>query len=295
MEPPPLPVLPPPSLRVLALHWLQEDTSPFDPASSLSGDGGRGLARAQLVSKSAGVLAGLPFAEAVFRELGCELRALLPEGSALPGARTAVAELRGPAWGLLYGERVALNCLGRCSGVATMATAARGVARARGWHGLVAGTRKTTPGFRLAEKYALAVGGADAHRWGLDGLLLVKDNHVALHGGSMEELVGAARAAAGFWRRVSIEVGSEGAAVAAAAAGADIVLMDNFSPQALHKAAAAVKASRPHVVVEASGGITLDSLPHFLGPHIDVVSMGCLTHSAPALDFALKVLPHSEQ
>uniref|UniRef100_A0A8V5GV28 Nicotinate-nucleotide pyrophosphorylase [carboxylating] n=2 Tax=Melopsittacus undulatus TaxID=13146 RepID=A0A8V5GV28_MELUD len=273
-------------------HWLQEDSTPFDPTSALSG---QAPARAQLLSKASGVLAGLPFAEAVFRELRCHFRPLLPEGSALTGSRSVVAELYGPAWGLLAGERPALNCLGRCSGVASMAAAANGVARQQGWTGLVAGTRKTTPGFRLAEKYALMVGGAQEHRWGTDALLLVKDNHVVLHGGGVEELVSAARSAAGFWRRVSIEVSSEAAAVAAAAAGADIVLMDNFSPEALHKAAAAVKASWPHVLVEASGGITLSSLPHFLGPHIDVVSMGCLTHSAPALDFALKVLPHSEQ
>lgn len=231
----------------------------------------------------------------MFRELGCELRPLLPEGSRLPAARTVVAELQGPACGLLYGERVALNCLGRCSGIATMATAARELARQQAWPGLVAGTRKTTPGFRLAEKYALEVGGADAHRWGLHELLLVKDNHVAALGGNVEEVLGAARGAAGFWRRVSIECSSLGAAVAAAAAGADIVLLDNLPPQALHEAAAAVKAVGPHVVVEASGGITLETLPHVLGPHIDVVSMGCLTHGAAALDFALKLLPGGEQ
>uniref|UniRef100_A0A8B9F7P2 Nicotinate-nucleotide pyrophosphorylase [carboxylating] n=1 Tax=Amazona collaria TaxID=241587 RepID=A0A8B9F7P2_9PSIT len=275
-RPPPLPVLPSPTLRHLARHWLQEDAGTFDPASALAGTG---VARAQLLCKSRGVLAGLPFADAVFQELGCEFRALLPEGSRLPAGRTVVAEVRGPAPALLYGERVALNCLGRCSGVATMATAAREVARQQGWSGLVAGTRKTTPGFRLAEKYALRVGGADPHRAGLDGLLLVKDNHVALYGGSMEELVGAARAAAGFCRRLSIECRSEAEAFAAA----------------LHAAAAALKASWPRLVVEVSGGVTVEALPHFLGPHIDVVSMGALTHSAPALDFALKVLPPGGQ
>ncbi|KAM9510556.1 nicotinate-nucleotide pyrophosphorylase [carboxylating] [Guaruba guarouba] len=292
MERPPLPALPSPTLRSLARHWLQEDAATSDPAWALLGPG---PVAAELLCRSGGTLAGLPFAAAVFQELGCAFRALLPEGSRLSPGRTAVAEVRGAAAALLHGERAALNCLGRCSGVATMATAAREVARQQGWTGLVAGTRKTTPGFRLAEKYALAVGGAEPHRFALDGLLLVKDNHVELFEGGMEELVSAARTAAGFWRRVSVECRSEAEAIAAANAGADIVLLDNFSPEALHAAAAALKASRPHVVVEVSGGITLEALPHFLGPHIDVVSMGCLTHSAPALDFALKVLPHSAQ
>ncbi|KAM6188340.1 LOW QUALITY PROTEIN: nicotinate-nucleotide pyrophosphorylase [carboxylating]-like [Sarcoramphus papa] len=262
-------LLPPYKLRALARAWLEEDAPAPDPASLTVG---RAPRRAELLCKSEGVLAGAPFAEAAWVETGCRVSWRVREGSPLPAGRTVVAEVEGPGAGLLLAERVALNCLGRCSGVATAAARAVTVARGTGWSGTVAGTRKTTPGFRLAEKYALAVGGADPHRYGLGGLLLLKDNHLL-----------AARAPLA-------QCGSAAEAVTAANAGADIVLLDNFTPQGLHAAAAAVKAARPGVTVEASGGIGLETLPQFLGPHVDVVSMGCLTHGASALDFALRVL-----
>ncbi|KAM4756055.1 nicotinate-nucleotide pyrophosphorylase [carboxylating]-like [Cyanocitta cristata] len=299
-----------------------------DAAVAAAGDA---ATRAQLLSKggggSGGVLAGAPFAEAVFGVSGCRVTWRVPEGAALPPGRALVAEVEGPAAGVLGGERVALNILGRCSGVASMAARAVGVARAQGWAGVVGGTRKTTPGFRLAEKYALGVGGADPHRGGLGGLLLLKDNHRALAAaaGGLEQvgtpklggwgvglelgasgcggtpefgrwgnpsfaMIWGVRRAGGFTRRLGVECSTAAEALAAAGAGADIVLLDNLAPQELHAAAAQVKAAHPGVTVEASGGIVLGTLPQFLGPHIDVVSMGCLTHSAPALDFALRVL-----
>ncbi|RLV73214.1 hypothetical protein DV515_00017141 [Chloebia gouldiae] len=183
-----------------------------------------------------------------------------------------VAEVEGPAAGVLAGERVALNILGRCSGVASMAARAVGVARARGWAGVVAGTRKTTPGFRLAEKYALGVGGADPHRAGLGGLIMLKDNHRALAAatGGLEQMILGVRQAGGFTRRLEVECSSAEEALAAAGAGADIILLDNLAPQELHAAAAQVKAAHPGVTVEASGGIVLETLPQFLGPHIDM-------------------------
>ncbi|XP_049653495.1 nicotinate-nucleotide pyrophosphorylase [carboxylating], partial [Accipiter gentilis] len=253
---------------------------------------GRAPRRAELLCKSEGVLAGAPFAEAAWVETGCRVTWKMPEGSRLPAGRTVVAEVEGPGAGLLLAERVALNCLGRCSGVATAAARAVTVARETGWAGTVAGTRKTTPGFRLAEKYALAVGGAEPHRYGLGaGLVMLKDNHLLAARAPLEQVVGAARRAGGFTRRLAVECGSAAEALRAAGAGADIVLLDNFDPQALHAAAAAVKAAQPRVTVEASGGIALANLPRFLGPHVDAVSMGCLTHGAHALDFALRVLP----
>ncbi|TRZ08718.1 hypothetical protein HGM15179_018394 [Zosterops borbonicus] len=278
----------PPShrLRSLARAWLDEDAPWPDAAVAAAGDV---ATRAELLSKGGGgsrsVLAGAPFAEAVFGVSGCRVTWRVPEGAALPPGRVVVAEVEGPAVGVLGGERVALNILGRCSGVASMAARAVGVARTQGWAGVVGGTRKTTPGFRLAEKYALGVGGADPHRGGLGGLLLLKDNHRAL-----AAMILGVRQAGGFTRRLGVECSSADEALAAAGAGADIVLMDNLAPQELHVAAAQVKAAHPRVTVEASGGIVLETLPQFLGPHIDVVSMGCLTHSAPALDFALRVL-----
>uniref|UniRef100_A0A8B9NE97 Nicotinate-nucleotide pyrophosphorylase [carboxylating] n=1 Tax=Accipiter nisus TaxID=211598 RepID=A0A8B9NE97_9AVES len=271
-------LLPPHTLRSLARSWLDEDAPWPDPSSWAVG---RAPRRAELLCKSEGVLAGAPFAEAAWVETGCRVTWKTPEGSRLPAGRTVVAEVEGPGAGLLLAERVALNCLGRCSGVATAAARAVTVARESGWAGTVAGTRKTTPGFRLAEKYALAVGGAEPHRYGLGaGLVMLKDNHLLA-----ARVVGAARRAGGFTRRLAVD----GAGARGGAKWARHGRGPSF--QALHAAAAAVKAARPRVTVEASGGIALADLPRFLGPHVDAVSMGCLTHGAHALDFALRVLP----
>ncbi|XP_032462410.1 nicotinate-nucleotide pyrophosphorylase [carboxylating] isoform X3 [Phocoena sinus] len=248
---------------------------------------GAASSQAVLWAKSPGVLAGRPFFDAIFAQVNCQVSWLLPEGSKLvPVAK--VAEVRGPAHCLLLGERVALNMLARCSGVASAATAAVETARGTGWAGHVAGTRKTTPGFRLVEKYGLLVGGAASHRYDLGGLVMVKDNHVVAAGG-VEKAVRGARQAADFSLKVEVECSSLQEAAEAAEAGADLVLLDNFRPEELHPTAAALKARFPNVGVEASGGITLDSLPQFCGPHIDVISLGMLTQAAPALDFSLKL------
>ncbi|XP_069738228.1 nicotinate-nucleotide pyrophosphorylase [carboxylating] [Phaenicophaeus curvirostris] len=284
--------LPPHKLRSLARAWLDEDC-PF--AEAAAGAVGRAPLRAQLLAKSPGVLAGAPFAQAAWEEVGCSVTWLLAEGSRLPAGRTPVAAVEGPAAAVLLAERAALNAVGRCSGVATAAARAVEVARGAGWAGAVAGTRKTTPGFRLAEKYALAVGGAEPHRPGLGSLVLLKDNHLAAARAPLEQVLEVARRAGGFTQRLGVECGSVGDAVRAAEAGVDVVLLDNFTPQELHRAAAAVKASAPQVRVEASGGIGLENLPLFLGPHVDVVSMGCLTHGAASLDFALRVLRPDEE
>ncbi|XP_071620261.1 nicotinate-nucleotide pyrophosphorylase [carboxylating] [Heliangelus exortis] len=292
-RPDPWSFLPPHQLQAMARAWLDEDAPTFDPTSGIIG---RAPRLAQLLCSSPGVLAGSPLAEAVFGVTGCEVTWRVAEGSPLPPQRTVVAEVKGPGASLLLAERVALNLLGRCSGVATVAAKAVSVAQGVQWGGVIAGTRKTTPGFRLAEKYALEVGGADPHRHvlGGGGLLLLKDNHLAAARAPLEQVVEVARRAGGFTRRLGVECSTQGEAMAAAGAGADIVLLDNFTPQELHATAAVVKAAHPRVTLEASGGINLETLPQFLGPHIDVISMGCLTHSAPALDFSLRVLSPGE-
>lgn len=143
---------------------------------------GAAPSQAVLWAKSPGILAGRPFFDAIFAQVNCQVSWFLPEGSKLvPVAK--VAEVRGPAHCLLLGERVALNMLARCSGIASAAATAVETARGTGWAGHVAGTRKTTPGFRLVEKYGLLVGGATSHRYDLGGLVMVKDNHVVAAGG----------------------------------------------------------------------------------------------------------------
>ncbi|XP_033026357.1 nicotinate-nucleotide pyrophosphorylase [carboxylating] [Lacerta agilis] len=277
-------LLPAARLRQLACDWLREDAPAFDYGGYAVGDRQE---CAVLLCKSPGVLAGFPFFEAIFAEVGCSVEWLHSEGAwAEPISR--VAEVRGPAKDILLGERVALNCIGRCSGIATSAAKACQAARESGWHGEVAGTRKTTPGFRLPEKYALLVGGASCHRYDLGSLIMLKDNHVWASGG-ITQAVRSARRVGGFALKVEVECRSLEEALEAGECGADIIMLDNFAPQELHPTASTVKASFPRATVEASGGITEDNVAQFVGPNIDVVSLGCLTQSARAVDFSLKI------
>ncbi|XP_019345840.2 nicotinate-nucleotide pyrophosphorylase [carboxylating] isoform X1 [Alligator mississippiensis] len=289
MASPPVPahLLPPPRLCQLARDWLLEDAPTFDPAGAALGDR---PVTAQIMAKSPGVLAGGPFVDAIFAQLGCAVQWAEPEGAWLTPV-AGVAWVRGGAQAVLAGERAALNCLGRVSGVATAAARACRQAREAGWAGVgVAGTRKTTPGFRLAEKYGLVVGGADPHRLDLGGLVMIKDNHVDAAGG-VAQAVQAVRRVSSFSQKLEVECRSLQEALEAAEAGADIVMLDNFAPEELHAAAAALKATRPGLTVEASGGLTEETLPRYLGPCVDVVSLGALTQAAPALDFSLRLCP----
>lgn len=167
-------VLPALSVQTLARSWLQEDTPAFDFAGFVVGEEPE---VALLLMKEAGVLAGKPFVDAVFKELGCSIQWFVQEGDYVEPIKT-VATVTGKVRHLLLGERVALNCITRCSGIATIARRLAKIAAATGWKGAVAGTRKTTPGFRLVEKYALLVGGVSTHRYDLSSMIMLKDNHI---------------------------------------------------------------------------------------------------------------------
>ncbi|XP_071988125.1 nicotinate-nucleotide pyrophosphorylase [carboxylating] [Engystomops pustulosus] len=274
-------------LQQLARDWLAEDAPWLDFAGWAASSGGQGLQEAVLLCKSSGVLAGCPFFQAVCEEAGCSVDWLCNEGAWLQPV-TRVATVQGRVNDLLLAERAALNVLSRVSGVATMAREVCAQARGAGWTGQVAGTRKTTPGFRLPEKYGLLVGGAGAHRYGMSDLIMLKDNHIWAMGGIRKALP-AVSALAGRTLKVEVECRSVEEAMEAAEAGADIIMLDNFTPELLHQAASSVKAAFPAVVVEASGGISPHNLLQFLGPHVDVVSMGCLTQGPPSIDFSLKL------
>ena len=237
--------------------------------------------QASLLAKAPGVLAGLPFVDAVFEFLGCEVEWLREEGSVISGddatAKVPVAIVTGPTRKLLIGERTALNILSRCSGVATATQAAVAMAAAHGWHGSVAGTRKTTPGFGLIEKYGLLVGGGDTHRMDLSGMVMLKDNHI-WSTGSITASVERARAACGFSTKIEVECTSIQDGVEAAEAGADVIMLDNFTAETLPRAAATLKEQFPNLIIEASGGIIIDMLPDFFCEHVDVISQGALTN-----------------
>jgi nicotinate-nucleotide pyrophosphorylase (carboxylating) len=241
-------------------------------------------ANAVILQKAPGVLCGLPVVMEVFATLDprVQIEPVAEEGSW--GDRREVARLQGPARAILTGERTALNFLQRLSGVATMSRRAARLVEGTG--ATVLDTRKTTPGHRTLEKYAVRVGGCHNHRAGLDDAVLIKDNHIRAAGG-ITRAVQAAQKRVGPAQRVEVEVTNMAELDEALAAGAEMILLDNHSIDAL-KAAVAHTAGR--ALLEASGGITLDNLAEVAGTGVNYISLGALTHSAGALDFSLEVV-----
>jgi nicotinate-nucleotide pyrophosphorylase (carboxylating) len=253
-------------------------------------------AEATVVAKAEGVVAGAELAGRVLRLLDPEAkaRAPLPDGERVrPGA--AVVQLAGNARAILAAERALLNLLQRMSGIATLT--ARFVAAVADTGAIVLDTRKTAPGLRFFDKRAVRAGGGANHRMGLWDQVLVKSNHLALlqSGGAraIEAAVRAARARAPAGTRIEVEVLDAEEAVRAAAAGAELVLLDNFAPAAAAQAVRRVRArfSRDAVLLEASGGVRLDNVRAFAEAGVDRISVGALTHSASALDLSLAVGP----
>ena len=279
------PLLHPVSLRQHIQHWLAEDSPSFDYGGFVVGETEE---TAILLCKSRGVLAGVPFFDAIFEELGCKVEWLFREGEQIQPA-TTVAKVIGKVNKILLGERVALNCITRASGVATKARNLAKLKEERNWNGEIAGTRKTTPGFRMVEKYALLVGGVSTHRYDLSSMIMLKDNHIWT-AGSVKRAVGDARKVGGFSIKIEVECRSIDEAREAATAGANVVMLDNFEPDALHKTAAVLKQEFPYLLIEGSGGVKLDNITQYFGPNIDVISMGSLTQGYETVNFSLKVL-----
>jgi len=242
------------------------------------------VAEGRFVARAAGRLAGLDAALHAFRVLDPEsaFEVCRGEGSDVAAAEV-VALVRARARALLSAERTALNLLGRLSGIATATRDV--VARLQGLPTKIASTRKTTPGLRLLEKHAVRVGGGTPHRYGLDDAVLIKDNHVALAGG-ISEAVARVRRRVGHLVKVEVEVDTLGQLDEALALGVDAVLLDNMELETLREA---VRRSRGRALTEASGGVRPERVREIAETGVDLISLGWLTHSAPALDVALDV------
>ena len=248
------------------------------------------IAVALIVQKQAGVLFGLDVAAEAFRRTGAgEVEGLAREGEWRDGVPADVARIAGPARALLAAERVALNLLGHLSGVATLTARFAAAARAEGGTATVLDTRKTTPGLRALEKSAVRAGGGVNHRMGLHDAVLVKENHVALAGG-LGEAVARARAARPSMP-IEVECRDRDEVGAALAAGADRLLLDNMDPDGLRAAVAARDRDGGGATLEASGGVTLETIGAIAATGVDFVSVGALTHSAPALDLSMLLEP----
>ena len=241
---------------------------------------GKGLFRAKRDS----VVAGLILIEKIFSFLDddVEVRRLCRDGDQVVRG-TVVAEAEGPVRTLLMGERTALNFLQRLSGTATLTR--RYVDAVKDFPCKVIDTRKTTPGFRTLEKYAVRMGGGTNHRFGLYDAALVKDNHIAA-AGSIAGAVQQVRRQAPFMAKVEVECSDLGQVREALEAGADVIMLDNMNTKEM---AEAVRLINKRAWVEASGGITIESLRSVAETGVDFISVGALTHSAPAVDFNMKI------
>ncbi|WVQ62397.1 nicotinate-nucleotide diphosphorylase (carboxylating) [Kwoniella botswanensis] len=284
----------PPSWKTEVSRWYAEDTPSFDWAGFVVGEEEQ---EAILWGKSGGVLAGVPFFDEVFKQAECTVEWLLPEGSVIqPKTKTKVAIVRGKARQLLLAERVGLNTLARCSGIASVSRRFRDLARAEGWKGVVAGTRKTTPGFRLVEKYGMMVGGVDPHRHDLSSMVMLKDNHIWATG-SITQAIKSVRRVAGFSLLVNVECQNYEEANEAISAGANIVMLDNLLGEELHGAAKRLKEEwkgKREFLIETSGGIVEGGLKARLGPDIDILSTSAVHQSCPHVDFSLKIQPRKK-
>jgi len=242
-------------------------------------------AGAAVVARQAGVISGLPLAAATFARLApeCKIAAAARDGASV-AAKTALLRIHGPARALLAAERTALNLLGHLSGVASATNAfVRCVA---GTKLRICCTRKTTPGLRALEKYAVRCGGGFNHRFGLDDAMLIKDNHIAVAGG-IRAVLERARRAGGHLVKIEIEVDTLDQLAQVLAVGlADAVLLDNMDAPRLREAVAMVAGKLP---LEASGGITLDTIAEIAATGVDYASCGSITHSAANLDIAMDI------
>ncbi len=244
--------------------------------------------RAVVRAKSQGVVAGLSEARRLFEHFGVTVRERSADGRAVaPG--TVLLDLDGPARAILLVERTALNIIGRMSGIATRTREAVEAVRAVSPDVRVAATRKTAPGLRVLDKKAVILGGGDPHRYTLSDMVLIKDNHLALT--PLAEAIRRAKEES-LYRVVEVEVETVEDAVTAAGAGADIVLLDNMTPDTVREAVRALagRGLRDRLTLEVSGGVGEDTLVGYAATGVDIISMGALTHTVRNFDVSLDIL-----
>ncbi len=275
-------------IYAFAADLLKEDLGRGDITTQAVVRGGA-KARGRFLAKQDFVLCGLEIAEAVFGALdnSVALESRVYDGDRI-GVDTEFARVEGPAAVLLTGERTALNILQRLSGVATLTKAF--VDRVEGTGARIVDTRKTTPGLRLLEKYAVTVGGGFNHRFGLDDGALIKDNHIAIAGG-VRRAVELARQALPHLMKIEVEVGSESQLRDAIAAHADVIMLDNMSVEQIRDSTKLIREQAPGVIIEVSGGINLENVRQIAECGVDLISVGALTHSATSVDISLKTRP----
>ncbi|WP_426449988.1 carboxylating nicotinate-nucleotide diphosphorylase [Paenibacillus sp. S-38] len=271
--------------------WLQEDIGMGD-VTTMTTIPADSTAKGIIHVKDTGIVAGLPVAQAVFALVDPSLRF---ETKAVEGQQaeygTVLAEVTGSTRSILLGERLALNLLQRMSGIATRTR--QYVDRLEGLPTRLVDTRKTTPGHRMLEKYAVRVGGGHNHRFGLYDAVMIKDNHIKGSGG-IAKAIAAARAQIPHTMKIEVEVENFEQLEEALSARPDIVMLDNMSTEQMKQAVQRMKQEAPHIMVEASGSVTLDTVRSIAETGVDVISVGRLTYSVQALDISLDLNEQKE-
>jgi nicotinate-nucleotide pyrophosphorylase (carboxylating) len=247
-------------------------------------------AEGRVVCQESAIVAGIEEALFLLELTGCQGTAKARDGERVK-AGTMILSALGPARALLGVERTLLNLLAHMSGVATATADLVSIAEKRSRGKIrIACTRKTLPGLRYFEKRAVQLGGGDTHRLRLDDAVLIKNNHLAL-AGSITESVRKAKKTVSFTKKVEVEVTNADQALEAAKAGADIILLDNMTPKEVERSVAMLKTEnlRDQVLLEASGGIRIENLASYVRTGVDVISVGAITHSAPAIDLSMEI------
>lgn len=245
--------------------------------------------KAEITVKEDGILAGLEEVRQIFDYLSVQCSSEFEDGDRIKSGDT-ILTARGPGAKILKGERLVLNLLGRMSGIATLTNMFVNEARKVNEHVRVAGTRKTTPGFRKYEKKAIAIGGGDPHRFGLYEAVIIKDNYIKLMG--LENAIKEAKEKVSFTRKIEIEVESIEDALRAAELNVDIIMLDNMTATEVKECVKLLteRGLRDRLILEASGGINGENIKEFASTGVDVVSIGMITHSARSLGFSLTVV-----
>jgi nicotinate-nucleotide pyrophosphorylase (carboxylating) len=266
--------------------WLKEDvgrgditTQPIVPRST--------QAKGKFLAKEPMIVCGIEIAEMIFASLDAEqvIEAFVSDGDEVEAGKT-IARTNGFAEVLLSGERLSLNLLQRLSGIATLTR--QYVSAIEGTKAAIVDTRKTTPGLRMLEKYAVEVGGGRNHRFGLDDGVLIKDNHIVIAGGA-REAVERAKRSVGHLHKIEVEVSDEEMLRDALEAGADIVMLDNQTPEETAQLVQFARELAPYIIIESSGGINLSNVRAYAEAGVDLISIGALTHSARAVDISFKI------
>jgi nicotinate-nucleotide pyrophosphorylase (carboxylating) len=279
-----------PRTETLVRLALEEDTAYGDVTGQAIFPPGH-VSSARVLARSDAVVCGITVAEHVFKHIdaGIELTAEISDGDRAQRG-TVILQAEGPTVALLAAERTALNFLQRLSGIATLSRAFADAAVKAGTGVRIVDTRKTTPGWRHLEKYAVRCGGCHNHRFSLGEHVLIKENHIAA-AGSLASAVKKARDNAPHTAKIEVETETLDNVAEALAAGVEVIMLDNMSPALIREAVAVIDGA---ALVEVSGGVTLDNLADYALPGVDVISVGALTHSAPAADFSMIIPAQGE-